>query len=503
MASQADAKNDAAHAAGSRSGAGPSDAALVVAARAAEPWAREALFRRYAPMANGLALRLMGRDADIDDLVQDSFVAALRGLGSLKEPQAFAGWLASIVVQTAHKLLRRRRLARRLGLYRPEPIDADALVARDAPADAVVELRALYAVLEELPPRVRVPLVLRRVEGHSLDEVAELTGTSLATVKRAIAEGERRLEEPMGRAAATHRPETTMTGPLARHVRPTLGEARLARQWSAIDARSVPSRAGSHRWRGAALAWCAAALAITAVYFARGRGHGARDGMEGTVIENGTVTLADGSHVAVSDGGRVHVETVRDDAVVLSLDSGSVEARGAAHASHAHRAHAALRRGRRRDPLPRGARQGRRRARRGLRGQRRDPEPGRRDAGHGASRAASRGRALRSRPPPRLRPPSRRRGHQAHQALHPRHSPPILRLLPRSTTPAPVRESCSRRPSARGSPDSRARLARRSTRFAGGSAPTRGPPSPRSSSVACGSTASGMPTARSRPSTTR
>jgi RNA polymerase sigma-70 factor (ECF subfamily) len=181
----------------SRSGAGPSDAALVVAARAAEPWAREALFRRYTPMACGLALRLMGRDADIDDVVQDSFVAALRGLDRLKEPQAFAAWLASIVVQTTHKVLRRRRLARRLGLYRPEPIDADAIIARDAPPDAMVELRALYGLLEELPVRVRLPLVLRRVEGHSLDEVARLTGFSLATVKRAITEGERRLEEAM------------------------------------------------------------------------------------------------------------------------------------------------------------------------------------------------------------------------------------------------------------------------------------------------------------------
>jgi RNA polymerase sigma-70 factor (ECF subfamily) len=182
---------------GSRSGAGPSDAALVVAARAEEPWAREALFRRYTPMACGLALRLMGRDADIDDLVQDSFVAALRGLGRLKEPQAFAAWFAAIVVQTSHKVIRRRRLARRLGLYRPEPIDADALIAHDAPPDAVLELRALYGVLDELPARVRLPLVLRRVEGHSLEEVARLMGTSLATVKRAIAEGERRLDDAM------------------------------------------------------------------------------------------------------------------------------------------------------------------------------------------------------------------------------------------------------------------------------------------------------------------
>lgn len=179
--------------AASRSGTGPSDAALVVAARAAEPWAREALFRRYAPMANGLALRLMGRDADLDDLVQDCFVAALRGLNSLDDPQAFAAWLGSIVVRTSYKVLRRRRLARALGLYRPEPIDVDALVSPDAPPDVVAELRALYAVVEDLPARLRVPLILRRVEGHSLDTVARLTASSLATVKRRIAEGERRL----------------------------------------------------------------------------------------------------------------------------------------------------------------------------------------------------------------------------------------------------------------------------------------------------------------------
>jgi RNA polymerase sigma-70 factor (ECF subfamily) len=179
----------------SRSGAGPSDAALVVAARAAEPWAREALFRRYAPMANGLALRLMGRDVDLDDLVQDSFVGALRGLDRLEDPQAFAAWLSSIVVQTSHKVLRRRRLARRLGLYRPEPIDVDALVARSAPPDAVIELRAIYRLLDDLPPRSRLALVLRRVEGHSIGEVATMMRCSLATVKRAIADADHRLEQ--------------------------------------------------------------------------------------------------------------------------------------------------------------------------------------------------------------------------------------------------------------------------------------------------------------------
>jgi RNA polymerase sigma-70 factor (ECF subfamily) len=178
----------------SRSGAGPSDAMLVVAARAKEPWAREALFRRYAPMANGLALRLLGRDDEVDDLVQDSFVAALRGLEHLAEPQAFAGWLGSIVVRTSCKLLRRRRLARRLGLRPARPIDPDALVSREAPPDVAAELRAIYSLVEDLPANVRVPLVLRRVEGYALDEIARLTGASLATVKRRVADGERQLE---------------------------------------------------------------------------------------------------------------------------------------------------------------------------------------------------------------------------------------------------------------------------------------------------------------------
>jgi RNA polymerase sigma-70 factor (ECF subfamily) len=181
-----------------RSGAGPSDAALVVAARAGESWAREALFRRYAPLVNGLAFRLMGRDEDVDDLVQDSFVEALRSLGRLDAPQAFASWLSSIVVRTCGKLLRRRQLMRRLGLRRAgDAIDLDALVSPTAPPDVIAELSAIYGLVGGLPPNVRVALILRRVEGHSLDEIAGLTGASYATIKRRVAEGERLLEEEL------------------------------------------------------------------------------------------------------------------------------------------------------------------------------------------------------------------------------------------------------------------------------------------------------------------
>jgi RNA polymerase sigma-70 factor (ECF subfamily) len=177
-----------------RSGAGPSDAALVVAARAGEAWATEALFRRHAPMINGLALRLMGRDADVDDLVQESFAQALGGLGRLQDPQAFASWLASILVRTAAKTIRRRRLLAKFGLGRHAlAIDPDSLIAPSAPPDHAAELRRIYALLESLPASVRVPLVLRRIEGFSNEEIAATLRCSIATVKRRVAEADARL----------------------------------------------------------------------------------------------------------------------------------------------------------------------------------------------------------------------------------------------------------------------------------------------------------------------
>ena len=166
-----------------KSGAGPTDAALVVAARAGESWAQEALFRRHARMAVGLAHRLLPRDEEVDDIVQDCFVSALKRLGSLDNPQAFAAWLGSIVVRAVGKRLRRRRLLSRLGLRAPEEIDPDA-----------VELRRVYAVVAALPAQARVALVLRRVDGLEVPEIARRMGVGLSTVKRRLKLAEEILE---------------------------------------------------------------------------------------------------------------------------------------------------------------------------------------------------------------------------------------------------------------------------------------------------------------------
>lgn len=180
----------AAQASHTSSGAGPSDAALVVAARAGEPWAQEALFHRYARMVNGMAYRIMGRDADVDDLVQDAFLEAFRSLDRLKEPAAFGSWLGSIVVRTASKRLRRRSLMSRLGLRRNTPIELDAVIGQDAPPDVQAQLSAVYGVLDGLSVQARTALVLHRVEGRALPEVARLMGVSLSTAKRRLGDAD-------------------------------------------------------------------------------------------------------------------------------------------------------------------------------------------------------------------------------------------------------------------------------------------------------------------------
>jgi RNA polymerase sigma-70 factor (ECF subfamily) len=182
-----------------KSGAGPTDAALVIAARAGDGWAQEALFQRHSRMALGLAHRLLPGHPEVDDVTQDSFVYALSKLDSLSNPQAFASWLCSIVVRTASKRLRRQRLLVRLGIRRAEPIDPDTVIARSAPPEVVTELRAVYALLTELPVDQRVALVLRRVDGLSVPEVAESMGLSVSTVKRRLKLAEARLERSLGR----------------------------------------------------------------------------------------------------------------------------------------------------------------------------------------------------------------------------------------------------------------------------------------------------------------
>jgi RNA polymerase sigma-70 factor, ECF subfamily len=142
------------------------------------------LFKRFAPYVARIGIRLLGRESDVDDLIQEVFFAAFKQRGQLREPAATKNWLATIAVRTARRQLRRRRLRQFVGLDAGGP----ALELRDPGMSP--EKRALlarvYRVLDGIGVDQRLAWTLRYVEGEKLEQVAARCGCSLATVKRRI-----------------------------------------------------------------------------------------------------------------------------------------------------------------------------------------------------------------------------------------------------------------------------------------------------------------------------
>jgi RNA polymerase sigma-70 factor, ECF subfamily len=149
------------------------------------------VFRRYSPYVARVALRLLGNDAEVDDLVQDVFLEAHRGLDALREPGALGGWLARICVRRATRRLRRRRLLSFLSLDTVS--ERELPLAVTASPEDRAEVARLYERLDRLPVEERVAWLLRHVEGESLEDMVELCACSKSTVQRRLLRAEARL----------------------------------------------------------------------------------------------------------------------------------------------------------------------------------------------------------------------------------------------------------------------------------------------------------------------
>lgn len=142
-------------------------------------------YARHAEYVAGLAGRILGRNDEVPDAVQDVFLIAHRRLRGVRDPQAVRAWLGRITVREASRRVRWRRL--RSFVMSVAAVDVD-LVADDGQGAAVRPLVALlYATLDRLPVQARAAWVLRHLLDEPLDSVAELCGCSLATAKRRIA----------------------------------------------------------------------------------------------------------------------------------------------------------------------------------------------------------------------------------------------------------------------------------------------------------------------------
>jgi RNA polymerase sigma-70 factor, ECF subfamily len=174
------------------------DAVLVQAALEDEEWAREALFRRHVKRAMGLCYRLLPEE-DPEDIVQEAFIKAFDRLATLAQPSSFGSWLHSVVVSLVRMRLRKRRWLNRLGLLAAEePLEPESLLSSDVGQDVKAEATQLYGFLKCLSEEQRVALLLQRVEGLDLKEIAEQMGMSVSTVKRRVAEAHQKLEEVIG-----------------------------------------------------------------------------------------------------------------------------------------------------------------------------------------------------------------------------------------------------------------------------------------------------------------
>jgi len=154
------------------------------------------VYRRYCRYVAAVILRLDGRHAEVDDIVQEVFVEAARGVARLREPDAVKGWLATITVRVVRHRLRARRLRRFLGL--DAQADYAGLIDPSAsPLDKLL-VRAVYRVLDEVPVDDRLAFTLHHIEGEKVEVVARLCRCSCATAKRRIARAQQAIEDRMG-----------------------------------------------------------------------------------------------------------------------------------------------------------------------------------------------------------------------------------------------------------------------------------------------------------------
>jgi len=170
--------------------AGDDDELLAIVRRGGAT-AAALVYDRFGDDVNRVVGRLLGPDADHDDIVHDAFVQILRGLPRLREVGALRGFVRAVAINTVRSELRKRRFRRAFWSSdeAPEP-SIEGLEPEGAET-----VRRVYGILDRLAADLRIAFTLRFVERHSLAEVAAMTQCSLATVKRRLARATQRFAE--------------------------------------------------------------------------------------------------------------------------------------------------------------------------------------------------------------------------------------------------------------------------------------------------------------------
>ena len=151
-----------------------------------------------------LAYRVIGKEEDARDVCQDAFLRAYRALPGFKGQAKFSSWLYRIALNLCRDWIRRQRRAPVSQL--PEDMDAIELASEKGPVESIEDLvarRELSAIVEEamseLSEEQRTAIILKEYHGMTFQEIADMQGCPLSTVKTRLYQGlsllRRRLEQ--------------------------------------------------------------------------------------------------------------------------------------------------------------------------------------------------------------------------------------------------------------------------------------------------------------------
>jgi RNA polymerase sigma-70 factor, ECF subfamily len=168
---------------------------LVEQARAGQPDAWDQLFRRYQLPLYAFVYEWVREEQTSLDVVQETFINALRHLDSLRDDEKFGSWLFGIAHQKCLQAWRRRT---RQPLFAEEDLAQDIRDDQDDPAACLVrreEEEEFLAALEQLAPAYRSVLVLHFLQDFPIEDIAGITGVPVGTVKSRLHYAKRHLRE--------------------------------------------------------------------------------------------------------------------------------------------------------------------------------------------------------------------------------------------------------------------------------------------------------------------
>jgi len=162
------------------------------------------LILRWERPIYALAYRVIGREEEARDVVQETFLRAYRGIRNFRGQAKFSSWIYRIALNLCRDWIRRERRTPRALL--PEGADLAELAAERGPVESIEELvarhdlsRAVVRAMEQLPEEQRTAIILKEYHGMTFQEIADLQGCPLSTVKTRLYQGlsvlRRRLHE--------------------------------------------------------------------------------------------------------------------------------------------------------------------------------------------------------------------------------------------------------------------------------------------------------------------